>query len=103
MSEADEPPEARDERVRRRLELLEREGELLELLRRTRFTVPVWIAAVVFFLWMGGVTGKWAPAAAMTVFAALAGAVNQALRRRRARELAEVRERMEALPPAGDV
>lgn len=91
--------EPRDEVIERRLELLEREDELRRVLRRTRFTVPVWAAGVVFFLWLGWASGNWPPALLMASFAGLATGVNGELRRRRRTELREVRERMERLPP----
>ena len=98
MTERDDPAE----RVRRRMELADREAELTELLRRTRFTVPVWAAGVVFFLWMGWASGTLVPGATLAAFAALATGVNLVLRRRRAADLREVRRRLDGLPVPGE-
>jgi hypothetical protein len=93
------PQDSRDEIVARRLELLEREDELRRLLRRTRFTAPVWAAGVAFFLWLGWASGNWPPALLMASFAGVATGVNAELRRRRRADLREVERRMERLPP----
>lgn len=83
------------------LEVRRRIDDLEARLRRGRFTVPVYLAATVFFLVSGFLTGNWLPATVLAALCLIAAWITHRIRLTRKGQLRTLGELEASLPEEG--